>query len=211
MPDSEVLATLLRLRQVVSAMGEQIAAGPVSEPQTVAEVRARISGLFDLSRPSSPDELVERIVERLAADTVQVTHPRYFGLFNPAVPPITVVADALVAMFNPQLAAWEHSPAAQEMERLVLGALGGLVGLDLDGGMAHFTSCGATEHGASNRFWWSRPPAPPRRGSSIRWNRSSRWRVSSMFGCTPTPPGEEARCCRSACARRLSASNGPIR
>ena len=149
MPDSEVLATLLRLRQVVSAMGEQIAAGPVSEPQTVAEVRARISGLFDLSRPSSPDELVERIVERLAADTVQVTHPRYFGLFNPAVPPITVVADALVAMFNPQLAAWEHSPAAQEMERLVLGALGGLVGLDLDGGMAHFTSGGAEANGTA--------------------------------------------------------------
>lgn len=149
MPDAELAAVLRRLRQVATAMNEQVAAGPVAEAQTVAEVRARIGHLFDLGSPTSPDKLVEQVVERLAADTVHVTHPRYFGLFNPAVPPITVVADALAAMFNPQLAAWEHSPAAQEMERLVLGTLGGLVGLDLDGGIAHFTSGGAEANGTA--------------------------------------------------------------
>ena len=149
MPDTELVAALRRLRQVAGAMNEKVADGPVSESCTVTEVRARIGGLFDLAKPTSPDELVERVVERLAADTVHVTHPRYFGLFNPAVPPITVVADALVAMFNPQLAAWEHSPAAQEMERLVLGSLGRLVALELDGGMAHFTSGGAEANGTA--------------------------------------------------------------
>ena len=149
MPETELAAALLRLQQVTAAMSDQIAAGPVSEPHAVAEVRARIGSLFDLSRPIDPDELVERVIARLAADTVHVTHPRYFGLFNPSVPPITVVADAVVAMFNPQLATWEHSPAAQEMERLVLGTLGQLLGLDLDSGIAHFTSGGAEANGTA--------------------------------------------------------------
>lgn len=149
MPDIELAEVLRRLRHVATAMNERVANGPVAEAQTLAEVRARIENLFDLDKPTSPEKLVEQVVERLAADNVQVTHPRYFGLFNPAVPPITVVADALVALFNPQLAAWEHSPAAQEMERLVLGALGRLVGLDLDGGIAHFTSGGAEANGTA--------------------------------------------------------------
>ncbi len=149
MSEAELAAALRRLRQVVSATNAKVAEGPVSEPRAVHEVRSRIGALFDLSRPTSVDELVTRVIERLKAETVQVTHPRYFGLFNPAVPAITVVADALVALFNPQLAAWDHSPAAQEIERLVLVALGRLFDLDLDGGMAHFTSGGAEANGTA--------------------------------------------------------------
>ncbi len=149
MSDTEVVAALRALRQAAAATSEKVADGPVSESPSVRDVRSRIATLFDLSRPTSADELVERVIERLAAETVHVTHPRYFGLFNPAVPPITVVADALVAMFNPQLAAWDHSPAAQEIERLVLVALGRLVDLDLDGGIAHFTSGGAEANGTA--------------------------------------------------------------
>ncbi len=54
---------------------------------------------------------------------VQVTHPRYFGLFNPSVTPASVVADTLVAMYNPQLATWRTSPGPNEIERHTLAWL----------------------------------------------------------------------------------------
>jgi glutamate/tyrosine decarboxylase-like PLP-dependent enzyme len=74
---------------------------------------------------------------------VQVTHPRYFGLFNPSVTLASVIADTLVAMYNPQLANWRTSPAANEMERHTLGWLAAKFGLP-ENALATFTS-GGTE------------------------------------------------------------------
>jgi len=73
---------------------------------------------------------------------VQVTHPRYFGLFNPSVTLASIVADTLVAMYNPQLATWRTSPAANEIERHTLAWLAGKFGLPATT-MASFTSGGA--------------------------------------------------------------------
>src|SRR5256885_5451131 len=73
---------------------------------------------------------------------VQVTHPRYFGLFNPSVTPASIVADTLVAMYNPQLATWRTSPAANEIERHTLAWLAGKFGLPAESA-ASFTSGGA--------------------------------------------------------------------
>jgi glutamate/tyrosine decarboxylase-like PLP-dependent enzyme len=53
-----------------------------------------------------------------------------------------VVADTLVAMYNPQLANWRTSPAANEMERHTLGWLSGKFGLPEDS-IASFTSGGS--------------------------------------------------------------------
>ncbi len=72
---------------------------------------------------------------------VQVTHPRYFGLFNPSVTLASVVADTLVAMYNPQLANWRTSPAANEIERHTLAWLAEKFGLPEDS-IATFTSGG---------------------------------------------------------------------
>jgi glutamate/tyrosine decarboxylase-like PLP-dependent enzyme len=54
-----------------------------------------------------------------------------------------IVADTLAALYNPQLAVWSHSPAANEMERLALRALAVRIGYDPDGMLAQFTSGGA--------------------------------------------------------------------
>src|ERR1700679_3155955 len=74
---------------------------------------------------------------------VQVTHPRYFGLFNPSVTFASVVADTLVAMYNSQLANWRTSPAANEIERHTLGWPAAKFGLPRNS-IATFTS-GGTE------------------------------------------------------------------
>lgn len=59
---------------------------------------------------------------------VHTTHPRYFGLFNPDIQPVSVAADALVAAFNPQLAAFSHNPAANLMEQHVLSVFRNRIG-----------------------------------------------------------------------------------
>ena len=47
------------------------------------------------------------------------------------------------ALYNPQLAAWSHAPAANEIERLTLAALAEPLGFDPESTAAHFTSGGA--------------------------------------------------------------------
>ncbi|MGH9902662.1 MAG: pyridoxal phosphate-dependent decarboxylase family protein, partial [Pyrinomonadaceae bacterium] len=71
-----------------------------------------------------------RVVAGLREHQVHTTHPRYFGLFNPAPTTMGIAADALVAAFNPQLAAWSHSPFANEVERHLVRAFGGKFGYD---------------------------------------------------------------------------------
>ena len=87
--------------------------------------------------------MIADVEEMLRKWQVQVTHPRYFGLFNPSVTLASVVADTLVAMYNSQLANWRTSPAANEIERHTLGWLTEKFGLPKDS-IATFTS-GGTE------------------------------------------------------------------
>jgi glutamate/tyrosine decarboxylase-like PLP-dependent enzyme len=85
---------------------------------------------------------VQEVGELLRDGTVHVTHPSYFGLFNPSVRPVAVLADALTALFNPQLAAWSHAPAANELERHTLAFFRAKLGLDPDLGGGCFTTGG---------------------------------------------------------------------
>ena len=53
-----------------------------------------------------------------------------------------IAADALVAAFNPQLAAWSHSPFAIEVEQHLIRALGGQFGYDPESTDGAFASGG---------------------------------------------------------------------
>jgi glutamate/tyrosine decarboxylase-like PLP-dependent enzyme len=88
------------------------------------------------------DEVIADVEQMLRKWQVQVTHPRYFGLYNPSVTLASVVADTLVAMYNSQLANWRTSPAANEMERHTLAWLADKFGLPANS-IATFTSGGS--------------------------------------------------------------------
>ncbi len=105
-------------------------------------VRTAVESRFDFAQPIPLRELTQQVIELLRDYSVHVTHPRYFGLFNPTVPDAAVVADALVALYNPQLAAWSHAPAANELERLTLRYLATSLGFDPDETFANFTTGG---------------------------------------------------------------------
>lgn len=111
---------------------------PLSNFPAGAELRANYSA--GNGRPL--DQVVADTARWMESGTLQVTHPRYFGLFNPSVHASSIVADALVALYNPQVGGWSHAPAANEIEQWTLRALAGTLGWS--GEFAtHFTSGGS--------------------------------------------------------------------
>ena len=132
-----------QLRDEFAALESEIADGPIVPNVTAEEIRAHLASRYDFKRTIAIDEVIADVEEMLRNWQVQVTHPRYFGLFNPSVTLASVVADTLVAMYNPQLANWRTSPAANEIERHTLGWLAGKFGLPEES-IATFTS-GGTE------------------------------------------------------------------
>jgi glutamate/tyrosine decarboxylase-like PLP-dependent enzyme len=130
-----------QIRDEFAALESEIAAGPIVPEVTAEEIRAWLQSRYPFNRPVSLEEVIADVDLMLRKWQVQVTHPRYFGLFNPSVTLAGVVADTLVAMFNPQLANWRTSPAANEIERHTLGWLAEKFGLPADS-IATFTSGG---------------------------------------------------------------------
>lgn len=130
------------IRNECAAVDAQLLSGPITPDVTAEEIRQSLRARFDFSKPLNLESVVAEAEEMLQKWQVQVTHPRYFGLFNPSVTVASVVADTLVAMYNPQLAAWRTSPGANEIERHTLAWLAGKFGLP-ETTQATFTSGGA--------------------------------------------------------------------
>jgi glutamate/tyrosine decarboxylase-like PLP-dependent enzyme len=131
-----------QLRSVVATLEGDIAGGPIVPSVAAHEVRSYLGARYDFTNPMALDDVISDVEWMMRTWQVQVTHPRYFGLFNPSVTLASVIADTLVAMYNPQLAAWRTSPAANEIERHTLAWLAGKFGLPA-ATMASFTTGGA--------------------------------------------------------------------
>ena len=106
------------------------------------EVREHLAARYDFNRAIPLEDVAADVEEMLRHWQVQITHPRYLGLFNPSISFASVIADALVATYNPQLAAWRTAPAPNEIERHTLGWLATKFGLPSNV-LATFTSGGA--------------------------------------------------------------------
>ncbi len=130
------------LRIAKEKFDSDVAGGPLVPAVTPEQIRSYLSSRYDFSDPGNLDEISADVERMMRTWHVQVTHPRYFGLFNPSVTLASVVADTLVAMHNPQLASWRTSPAANEIERHTLSWLASKFGLPSNTA-ASFTSGGA--------------------------------------------------------------------
>jgi glutamate/tyrosine decarboxylase-like PLP-dependent enzyme len=115
---------------------------PVVPQVSPAQLRKELEGRYTFENPVSLEEVTADAMRLLRDYTVHVTHPRYFGLFNPSVRYASVLADVLVALYNPQLAAWSHAPAANEIERLTLRHFTRALGWNPDTAIMNFTSGG---------------------------------------------------------------------
>jgi glutamate/tyrosine decarboxylase-like PLP-dependent enzyme len=133
---------LHQLHENFDAAQAAIDGGPIYPKATYAEIRRHLAARYDFRQPMALEELTADAEQMLREWQVQVTHPRYFGLFNPSVTLSSIVADTLVATYNPQLAAWRTSPAANEIERHTLAWIANRFGFPSDSS-ATFTNGGA--------------------------------------------------------------------
>jgi len=85
---------------------------------------------FDFEQKLDPERSISHIINGLKQFTVHTPHPKYFGLFNPRSHYPSIVSDLITAVFNPQLAAWSHSPFANEVETYLIQAFGEKFGFD---------------------------------------------------------------------------------
>jgi glutamate/tyrosine decarboxylase-like PLP-dependent enzyme len=129
------------LTRALADADARVAAGPVTPSVDLATLRATLAG-FDFRAPRPLDEVITWTIAQMERGLVHVTHPRYFGLFNPAPSFPAQCADRIAATFNPQLATATTSPAAVEIEAHVIRAVAGRVGFAA-GAAGHFTSGGS--------------------------------------------------------------------
>ncbi|HKI04753.1 MAG TPA: pyridoxal-dependent decarboxylase [Thermoanaerobaculia bacterium] len=131
-----------RLAEAIERYAAEVGEARVAPELDFEEIRRALAP-FDFERPVPPFEALDFAVGGLWKWQVHTPHPRYFGLFNPAPATMGIAADALVAAFNPQLAAWSHSPLAAEVEQHLIRALAGRFGFDPARAEGTFTSGGA--------------------------------------------------------------------
>lgn len=97
---------------------------------------------FNFVSPIDLTELLRWTVQHIRQGCVQITHPRYFGLFNPSPAFPSILADYIAATLNPQLAAAKTSPAAVSIEAHVIKQISYRAGLP-NGSGGHFTNSGS--------------------------------------------------------------------
>lgn len=131
-----------RLIEAIETYTREVASRPVAPALDAEAIRSRLAP-FDFGQPVEPLEALDFAVRGLWQHQVHTPHPCYFGLFNPAPSTMSIAGDALVAAFNPQLAAWSHSPFAAEVEQHLIGAFAGRFGYDPARAEGTFTSGGA--------------------------------------------------------------------
>jgi len=120
----------------------QVAELPVAPPIDLTEIRSRLAA-FDFNQSVEPLAALNFAAKNLRDFQVHTPHPRYFGLFNPAPTAMGIAADALVAAFNPQLAAWSHNSFASEVERHLIRQFSSRFGYNQETADGTFCSGGA--------------------------------------------------------------------
>lgn len=131
-----------RLAQHIEVKMANHQQAPISARVTPQEIRNHLAERYDFTRPLEIDAVFDDVTDMLWKWAEHATNPRHFGLFRPTIDLASVIADALVALYDPNLATWNFSPAANEIERHVLSAIARRFDYDLSGGLAHFTSGG---------------------------------------------------------------------
>jgi glutamate/tyrosine decarboxylase-like PLP-dependent enzyme len=129
------------LTRELALANERIAKGTVTPTLDLTSFRSELAD-FDFRMAQPVDRLLSWTITQLEHGVVHVTHPRYFGLFNPAPTFPAQCADRIAAVFNPQLATSTTSPAAVEIEAHVIRSVARRAGLPPNV-TGHFTTGGA--------------------------------------------------------------------
>jgi aromatic-L-amino-acid/L-tryptophan decarboxylase len=126
----------------LGAAAQRVAHGSVVPTLDIDAFDKDLAG-FDFAEPRSLDDLLSWIMPCMEHGVVHITHPRYFGLFNPPPTFPAQCADRITTIFNPQLASSASSPVPVALEAHMIRAVGARAGLGSDAA-GHFAT-GASE------------------------------------------------------------------
>jgi glutamate/tyrosine decarboxylase-like PLP-dependent enzyme len=120
---------------------QRIQAGPVVPSIDIEKFRADLDS-FDFNTPRPLEDMLRWTIERMEQGIVQMSNPRYFGLFNPGANFPAQCADHVTALFNPQLASSASSPVPVALESHVIRAIARRAGFG-EAGTGHFATGGS--------------------------------------------------------------------
>lgn len=129
------------LTRELAAAHERIPRGSVMPTLDMAKFRQELAG-FDFEVPKPAADVLAWSIAQLEHGAVHMTHPRYFGLFNPAPVAPAQWADRIAGAFNPQLASSGSSPTPVEIEAHVIRAIARRAGFPANAA-GHFTTSGS--------------------------------------------------------------------
>jgi len=109
------------LTRALAKAHQRVQSGSVT-PTVEFEGFRRELAEFDFEAPGELGKALSWVIARLEHGVVHLTHPRYFGLFNPSPTFPAECADRIAGLFNPQLATWTTSPVAVEIEAHVIAS-----------------------------------------------------------------------------------------
>lgn len=133
---------LLALAKESAGMFEQIGNRDAIPNISNSEIRNSLTK-YDFKNRLPLEEITDDVIQLLDKWTLQTNHPMHFGLYQPSVTSSGVVADALAAIYNPQLGAWWFSPAANEIERHTLNHITRKFGFNPDNSFSYYTYGGS--------------------------------------------------------------------
>ena len=135
------------LTRMLSASGQRLQQGSVAPTTHRAAAEAALASVdFGISRELP--EVLDWVTRQMEAGMVQISHPRYFGLFNPAPTFASQCADRITSFFNPQLASATTSPFPVALERHVIRQLAQRLRMPRETS-GHFTSGGSEANAAA--------------------------------------------------------------
>lgn len=140
-PRDECLRANDALTRALADADARLTSGSVTPTFDGGQFKRDLEG-FDFSEPRILDDVLTWTIAQMERGLVHVTHPRYFGLFNPAPTFAAQCADRIAATFNPQLATSRTSPAAIAIEAHVIKAVTDRCNLPA-GSIGHFTAGGS--------------------------------------------------------------------
>src|SRR5271167_1290551 len=130
-----------RLTRDLQRALQRIQAGPVTPTIDMTAFRADLSA-YDFERPQPLEELLRWTIQCMEQGIVQMTNPRYFGLFNPGANFPAQCADRITALFNPQLASSASSPVPVALESHLIRAIASRAGFPAET-TGHFATGGS--------------------------------------------------------------------
>lgn len=125
-PDFDTTARLKNWETLIAKCEEFITGvsdypvSPNLDPGKIKDLASK----YDFSQAVDFDEALNHVFFGLTKYQVHTPHPGYYGLYNPRPVFPGIAGDLITGVFNPQLAAWSHSPFANEVENHLIMAFG---------------------------------------------------------------------------------------